>query len=96
MPLTVDFDEAEARFEDLVSRVEGGEEVIITRGGRAIACLIPFDEAEAWPRASHSAVEPTPEPLEAVWRLAALGRENVAGEATSGHDNLYDELGLPR
>lgn len=35
-------------------------------------------------------------PIDAVWDLAAEGREGVATGATSAHDDLYDENGLPR
>lgn len=35
-------------------------------------------------------------PLDAVWQLAAEGRRGIAAGATSAHDDLYDEHGLPR
>lgn len=38
---TVPVLEAKSQFSDLLAAVEGGEEVIITRRGRAIARLVP-------------------------------------------------------
>lgn len=35
-------------------------------------------------------------PLDAVWALAAEGRRGVPADATSAHDDLYDENGLPQ
>ncbi len=33
--------------------------------------------------------------LDTVWELAAAGRATVKPEATSAHDDLYDEAGAP-
>ena len=35
-------------------------------------------------------------PIDVVWELAAEQRGNVPADASSGHDDLYDEHGLPR
>jgi DNA-directed RNA polymerase subunit K/omega len=35
-------------------------------------------------------------PIDEVWELAAESRPAVAAGATSAHDNLYDEHGLPK
>lgn len=35
-------------------------------------------------------------PIDAVWDLAAEGRKAVTVGTTSGHDDFYDENGLPR
>ena len=35
-------------------------------------------------------------PIDAVWDLAAEGRAAVPPGATSAHDELYDEHGLPK
>jgi antitoxin VapB len=35
-------------------------------------------------------------PIDAVWVLAAEGREGAKPGATSAHDDLYDESGLPQ
>jgi len=34
-------------------------------------------------------------PIDAVWDLAAAGRQSVAADAASAHDDLYDADGLP-
>ncbi|MCA1494946.1 type II toxin-antitoxin system VapB family antitoxin [Sinorhizobium alkalisoli] len=35
-------------------------------------------------------------PIDAVWEIAAEGRHGVPTDATSEHDDLYDEHGLPK
>ena len=35
-------------------------------------------------------------PIDAVWDLAAAGRQSVAADAASAHDDLYDADGLPK
>ena len=45
--------------------------------------------------AEHAAGAPAT-PLDAVWALAAAGRGAVPAGATSAHDELYDDHGLPR
>ena len=35
-------------------------------------------------------------PIDAVWDLAADARRGVPAGATSSHDDLYDEHGLPK
>lgn len=35
-------------------------------------------------------------PIDAVWGLAAEGRGGVMPGATSAHDDLYDDHGLPK
>jgi len=42
MPLQVNVHEAKAHLSRLLARVQGGEEVIIAKAGRAIARLVPF------------------------------------------------------
>ncbi len=46
MPMTIDVKEAEARFEELITQVEAGEEIVICRDGAPVAKLTAFD-AEA-------------------------------------------------
>jgi antitoxin VapB len=36
------------------------------------------------------------QPLDAVWTLPTEGRRGAKPGATSAHDDLYDELGLPK
>jgi prevent-host-death family protein len=40
--LEIDVLDAEKQFDDLVERVERGEEIVITRNGEAVARLIPI------------------------------------------------------
>jgi antitoxin VapB len=35
-------------------------------------------------------------PIDAVWALAAAGRRGARPGATSAHEDLYDESGLPK
>lgn len=35
-------------------------------------------------------------PIDAAWDLAAEGRAGVRPDATSAHDDLYDDAGLPK
>jgi len=42
MPIT-NISEAKAQLSALIRRVEEGEEVVIGRGGRPVARLVPFD-----------------------------------------------------
>jgi hypothetical protein len=35
-------------------------------------------------------------PIDAVWELAAKGKAGVEAGASSAHDDIYDEHGLPR
>ena len=41
--------EAKAHFSDLLSRVEKGEELVITRRGRPVACLSPIAQVPREP-----------------------------------------------
>jgi prevent-host-death family protein len=41
---TVSVAQAKAQFAELVARAEAGERIIVTRSGRAVACLGPLPE----------------------------------------------------
>jgi prevent-host-death family protein len=43
MPTTIDVNEAEARFEELVAKVEADQEFVICRDGAPLVRLIPVD-----------------------------------------------------
>lgn len=45
MPIT-NISEAKAQLSALIRRVEDGEEVVIGRGGRPVARLVPFERRE--------------------------------------------------
>ncbi len=78
--------DAKALLSDLVRRAEHGEDVVLTRHGRAVARLIPIVER--------------PSPAERRALLDAIRAEGRA-HATPGppaersQDFLYDNLGLP-
>ena len=46
MPRTVKVAEAKTHLSELLARVEQGEEVVISRGNRPVARLVPMDERE--------------------------------------------------
>jgi prevent-host-death family protein len=87
---TVAAPEAEARFSELLDRVERGEQIVITRGGKPAARLVPAEVVAG----------PTGEKATAA-DLLAIGREFralVRGHFTSQDINevLYDADGLPK
>lgn len=43
MPIHVSVTEAKARFSELLAHVERGERIVITRRGRPVAMLIPYE-----------------------------------------------------
>jgi prevent-host-death family protein len=47
--VSVGMQEAKASFSKLIAVVEAGEEVTLERYGKAVARLIPFEDAEAMP-----------------------------------------------
>lgn len=44
MNTTVSVEQAKSRFAALVARAEAGEKIVVTRNGRAVACLGPLPE----------------------------------------------------
>jgi prevent-host-death family protein len=44
MGIEIDYHQFRSEIEDLLDRVEGGETVVITQKGKAVAELIPHDE----------------------------------------------------
>lgn len=50
----VNIQEAKMRFSKLIAAVEGGEEIVISRYGRPVAKLVPF-QSQAAPRKPGSA-----------------------------------------
>lgn len=58
----VQISEAKAHLSSLIERVEGGEEIIIARRGRAVARLVPE------PRCARSAVDV----LRMAWKAGGL------------------------
>ena len=66
--------EAKAHLSELLDRVERGEEIVITRRGRPVAVLRPWQAAAA-PQVPKP--EMTPERKAAIERISKLMRESV-------------------
>nr|WP_083988986.1 type II toxin-antitoxin system prevent-host-death family antitoxin [Devosia geojensis] len=89
--MNVSLTKARAHLNELVRRVEAGEEIVLTRRGRPVVRLVP----EPW--------EPTrPIPTAAQKRAVmariagrAVQRGKTGPDAARSQDFLYDEDGLP-
>lgn len=84
--MQVSVTEAKGQLTDLVRRAEAGDEIVLTRHGRAAVRLVPVEQ----PRdaSTRRAL------LEAVRRSAAT--HILAGpSAARSQDDLYDDDGLP-
>jgi prevent-host-death family protein len=72
--LELDETVAGSDFTDLRNRVvEGKEQVILTRGGKAVAALVPVEDWEE--RAAEEEFHPDPEALQRLDALIAQSRE---------------------
>ncbi len=85
--MDISVSDAKALLSDLVRRAEHGEDVVLTRHGRAVARLIPIVER---PSAS--------ERRAVLNAIRAEGRANATPgpPAENSQDFLYDSNGLPR
>lgn len=83
--MEISVSEAKGQLTDLVRRVEQGEEVVLTRHGKAVARLQALSPR---PTSEKRAV------MEAIRRQAPARDPAHVGE-TTGHNFLYDEDGLP-
>jgi prevent-host-death family protein len=79
--------EAKGLLTDLVRRAEGGDEVVLTRHGRAAVRLVAVEQGRD--AISRRAL------IEAVRRSAA-GQVLRGPNAARSQDDLYGEDGLPR
>jgi prevent-host-death family protein len=85
--MNVSISDAKAQIGDLIRRAEEGEQIVLTRDGRAVVQLGP--------------VGPTLTPDERGRIIDEIVRE-ARGKAVPGpnaahsQDDLYDEYGLPR
>ena len=82
--------EAKAKLSELLDRVGRGEEIVIIRGGRPAARLVPAEG----PRAKHGKKAT----VEEIRAIAHEFRALVKGDFSSQDVNkiLYDESGLPK
>lgn len=83
--MDISVSEAKGQLTELVRRVEEGEEVILTRHGKAVARI---QALKPKPTTDRRAV------MESIRRQAPEKAASGIGEP-EGHDFLYDEDGLP-
>ena len=86
--MEVSVSDAKARITDLVKRAEAGEEVVLTRFGKAVAKLVPVVPRR--PTATERRAV-----LDAV-RAAGRAAASPGPDAARSQDFLYGEEGLPR
>jgi len=86
--MEVSVSDAKARLTDLVKRAEAGEEVVLTRFGKAVAKLAPI--APRRPTATERRAV-----LDAV-RAAGRAAAFPGPDAARSQDFLFGEEGLPR
>jgi prevent-host-death family protein len=84
--MRVSVTDGQAQLAELVRRTEAGEEVVLTRDGRATVRLVPVIASPG--RHARRAA------LQDFWRKAA-GKVTPGPEATRSQDFLYDDDGLP-
>jgi prevent-host-death family protein len=84
--MLVSVSEAKGQLTDLVRRAEAGDEIVLTRHGRAAVRLVPLGRAPDG--TEHRAL------IEAVRRSAA-SHVTVGPNAARCQDYLYGEDGLP-
>jgi prevent-host-death family protein len=85
--MLVSVSDAEGQLTELVRRVEAGDEVVLTRHGKAVARLVPV------------AAMPTAIDRRAILnKVRASGPKSATpgSDAARSQDVLYDEDGLPR
>lgn len=85
-PMRVSVTEAKGQLTELVRRAEAGEDIVLTRHGRAAVRLVPVEHATD--AISRRAL------LEAVRRSAASHILSGPGAARS-QDDLYGDDGMP-
>lgn len=85
--MEVSVSDAKAQITDLVKRAEAGEEVVLTRFGKAVVKLVPVA-----PRTTAKARRAVLDAVRASGRVAA----SQGPSAARSQDFLYDEEGMPR
>lgn len=85
--MEVSVSDAKAQITELVRRAEDGEEVILTRFGKAVVKLVPVA-----PRTTAKARRAVLDAVRASGRIAA----SQGPGAARSQDFLYDTDGLPR
>ena len=78
--------EAQENLDALLDRVEGAEDILLTRAGKTVARIIPL-KGELTREQRRAA-------LDKIRRMAPPRRQGEPA-ADGSHDDLYDENGLP-
>lgn len=86
--MQISVSKAKGRLAELVRRAEAGEEVVLTRRGKAAVRLVPIAKAAATPSQGRRAV------IQAVQRSAQAKLRDGPNAARS-QDFLYSHDGLP-
>ncbi len=84
--MRISISEAKATLTDLVRRAEAGEEIVLTRHGKAAVRLVPER-----PRPGREEIRALVKSVQA----SAAGKATPGPDAARSQDFLYDEDGLP-
>lgn len=84
--MQVSVSQAKGQLTDLIRRAEAGDEVILTRHGKAVVRLTPV---QAKPDA------PNRRAVIAAIQIAAARKAKPGANACDSQDFLYDDSGLP-
>ena len=87
--MQISVSEAKRQLADLVRRAEAGEEVVLTRRGKAAVRLVPIAKASAKLSQGRRAV------MDAAQR-SAKAKLRPGSSAARSQDFLYDDNGLPQ
>jgi len=85
--MDVSVKEAHDKLEELLDRAEAGEEIVLTRHGRAVAQLGPVKRAPLTPEERGRIIDEIVQD--------AKGKGLPGPDAAHSADHLYDEYGLP-
>jgi prevent-host-death family protein len=86
--MEVSVSDAKAQLTDLVRRAEAGEEIVLTRHGRAVATLEPVAKSKPSREVRRQLLRP----------FLGIAKDDAAlwPDAAHSQDFLYDENGLPK
>jgi prevent-host-death family protein len=85
--MRISITEAKGHLTDLVRRAEAGDEIVLTRHGKAAVRLVPVGPVVA-PGRRRAIMEAA--------RESARARLTAGADAARSQDFLYDDSGLPR
>jgi prevent-host-death family protein len=85
--MQISLTDAKAQLTELVRRAEAGDEIVLTRHGRAVVRLVPIT-----PTVDKESRRQLLETL----RMAAAAKAATGPSAARSQDYLYGEDGLPR